>query len=234
LQTFSFESFKDMDITPYQVYSLDLDYQQFYSIQNYIKDPTDIIDKDQQLNILFLDIEVFMNHSNVNLFKTIEQAKFQINAITTYSTFEKIYRAYILLQHVNVQKFPGKDEIHNLIQAYVKDLADEKYIKPDEKLEVYVFTNEIDLIRSCWSKIREIDPTVLSGWNSDKFDIPYIYFRLSNLLNKNDVEIGKILSRFGKIKLEKFNNEFLIKIPEFPVLDLLYAYKPREDNGLVN
>jgi len=230
LQSFSFQEFKDMNINPYQVYGLDLDYQQYYSIQNYLKNRTDVIDKDQQLNILFLDIEVYT--SNAGIFPKPEIAKFPINAITIYNTFDKIFRSYYLLGHSNIQKFPEKEEIPNLIQAFTKDLADDKYIVDGESLEIYVFNNETDLIKACWNKIKEIDPSVLSGWATDRFDLPYIYFRLSNILNKNEVEIGKILSQFGKIKVEKFNNEFLIKIPEYPVLDLLYAYKPRDDGGL--
>jgi DNA polymerase elongation subunit (family B) len=236
VQTISFDQFKSMDISPYQVYQLDLDYQQMYSIKNYLNNKSDIIDKDQQLNILFMDIEVYTANANVNIFKNLDMgiAKFPINAITIYSTFDKTYRSYYLLQHGNIQKFPTKEEIPNLVQAYMKDLADGKHIADDEKLEINIFTTEIDLIRACWSKIREIDPTVLSGWNSDEFDVPYIYFRLGNLLNNNEIEIGKILSQFGKIKVEKFNNRFLVKIPEYPILDLMYAYKVRDDGGLVN
>ncbi len=232
MQSFSFSEFKDMNISPYQVYGLDLDYQQYYSIQNYLKNKEDNIDKDQLLNILFLDIEVFT--ANAGVFPKPEIAKFPINAMTIYSTFDKTFRSYFLLQHSNIQQFPIKEEIPNLIQAYIKDLAEDGYVLPDEKLEIYIFNNETDLIKACWSKLKEIDPAVLSGWSIDRFDLPYIYFRLSNILNKNEVEIGKILSAFGKIKVEKFANEFLIKIPEYPVLDLLYAYKPRDDGGLVN
>lgn len=230
MQSFSFEEFKSMDISPYQVYGLDVDYQQYYAIQNYLEHQNDTIDQDQPLNILFLDIEVFTN--NAGVFPKPEQAKFPINAITIYSTFDKTFRSYFLLQHSNISKFPSKEEIPNLVQAFTKDLIDDKYIDLDDKLEIHIFNTEMDLIRACWNKVKEIDPCVLSSWNGDKFDLPYIYFRLSNLLNKNEVEIGKILSQFGKIKVEKFGNEYLVKIPEYPVLDLLYAYKPRADGGL--
>jgi len=230
LQTLNLEEFNNLDISPYQVYGLDLDYQQSFSINSYLENKNDTIDNDQLLNIVFADIEVFTN--NAGVFPKPEQAKFPINAITIYSTFEKVFRSYFLLQHSNINKFPNKNEIPDLINQFTKDLLVDKYINSDEKLEIYVFTSEMDLIRACWEKIREIDPSVLSGYNMDRFDLPYIYFRLSNLLNKNEVEIGKILSLFGKIKVEKFGNEFLIKIPEMPVSDLMYLYKVRDDGGL--
>ena len=40
MQEISFEQFKGMEFSPYQVYGLDLDYQQHYSIQNYLKNKT--------------------------------------------------------------------------------------------------------------------------------------------------------------------------------------------------
>lgn len=230
MQNLSLEEFDNLDISPYQIYGLDLDYQQSFSINSYLENKNDTIDNDQLLNILFADIEVFTN--NTGVFPKPEIAKFPINAITIYSTFEKIFRSYFLLQHSNINKFPNKNEIPDLINQFTKDLLVDKYINSDEKLEIYMFTSEMDLIRACWGKIREIDPSVLSGYNMDRFDLPYIYFRLSNLLNKNEVEIGKILSLFGKIKVEKFGNEFLIKIPEMPVSDLMYLYKVRDDGGL--
>mgnify|MGYP001446422307 FL=1 len=230
MQNLSIEEFNNLDISPYQIYNLDLDYQQSFSINSYLENKNDTIDNDQLLNILFADIEVFTN--NAGVFPKPEIAKFPINAITIYSTFEKVFRSYFLLQHSNINKFPSKNEIPDLINQFTKDLLVDKYINSDEKLEIYMFTSEMDLIRACWGKIREIDPSVLSGYNMDRFDLPYIYFRLSNLLNKNEVEIGKILSLFGKIKVEKFGNEFLIKIPEMPVSDLMYLYKPRDDGGL--
>lgn len=230
MQNLSLEEFNNSDVSPYQIYGLDLDYQQSFSINSYLENKNDTIDNDQLLNILFADIEVFTN--NTGVFPKPEIAKFPINAITIYSTFEKIFRSYFLLQHSNINKFPSKNEIPDLINQFTKDLLVDKYINSDEKLEIYIFTSEMDLIRACWGKIREIDPSVLSGYNMDRFDLPYIYFRLSNLLNKNEVEIGKILSLFGKIKVEKFGNEFLIKIPEMPVSDLMYLYKVRDDGGL--
>jgi DNA polymerase elongation subunit (family B) len=231
LQSFSFDEFKAMNIDPHQVYGLDIDYQQYYAIQNYLKNDQDNINTDQKLHILFTDIELFTNHATA--FPKIEQAKFSINAQTIYSTRDKTYKSYFLLQHANINLFPQKDKIPELINKFNEILLQRGYIKSDEKLiEINVFTSEIDLIRKVWEEIKRLDPCTISGWNSDAFDIPYTYFRLGNLLNNNEVEIGKILSQFGRVKVEKFGGKQIVKIPEYPVLDLLYAYKPRDDGGL--
>jgi len=225
------EEFNKLDVSPYQIYGLDLDYQQSFSINNYIENKHDTFDNiNQLLNILFLDIEVYTSNSGV--FPKIETANHPINAITIYSTFEKIYHSYLLLQHSNINKFPNKNEIQNLIDQFTDILIKDNYITNNEKIKINIFTSEIDLIKACWNQIRKIDPSVLSGWNSQFFDIQYIYFRLSNLLNKNETEIGKILSSFGKVKIQKVGNDYSIKIPEMPILDLMYAYKSRSDGGL--
>ena len=230
LQSFSFDEFKAMNLSPYQVYGLDIDYQQYYSIQHYLNNKTDVIDKDQILNIVFGDIEVYT--ANAKVFPKPELAKFPISAITLYNNFNKTFNSYFLLHQFNISKFPNKNQILDLIKRFKKELIENKYIYENENIEIEIFTDELSLIKTCWNKIKDIDPSLLGGWNFDRFDLPYIYFRLGNLLNKNKNEIGKILSRFSKIKVEKFGGDYLIKIPEFPVLDLLYAYKPRDDGGL--
>ncbi|MDD4081751.1 MAG: 3'-5' exonuclease [Sphaerochaetaceae bacterium] len=229
IKEFTLDEINHMGLSPYQMYGLDITYQQYYSIQHYLQNSHDTIDIDQLLNINFIDIEVFTNNSKT--FPKPELAAHPINAITTYNTFNKTFYSYLLLQHSNIQKFPNRDQIPELINSFKKELITENYISTDDSLQIEIFSNEIDLIKSCWKQIKNLDPAIISGWNCDMFDIPYIYFRLGNLLNSNEIEIGKILSNFGKIKVEK-NYENFIKIPEFPIVDLLYAYKPRDDGGL--
>jgi len=230
LKEITLDEFTHMNISPYQIYGLDIDYPQYYAIQHYLRHNHDTIDVDQLLNINFIDIEVFTNNSKT--FPKPELAAHPINAITTYNTFNKTFYSYILLQHSNIQKFPNKEQLPELINSFKKELIEGNYISTDDLLQIEIFSNEIDLIKSCWKQIKESDPAIISGWNCDMFDIPYIYFRLGNLLNSNDIEIGKILSNFGKIKLDRNNNEYLIKIPEYPLVDLLHLYKPRDDGGL--
>ena len=116
MQSFAISEFNDMlkswQISTYYVYDLDIDYQQFYSINHYLNNPDDTMDKDQKINILFQDIEVFTNHANQ--FPEVSQARFPISAITIYSTFEKVFHAHFLLQHSNIHLFPNKNELPKL------------------------------------------------------------------------------------------------------------------------
>ncbi len=59
----------------------------------------------------------------------------------------------------------------------------ESYKKDD--LIVEVFSTEEDLLQKFFDKYIEIQPTILSGWNTDTFDIPYLYHRASKVLNEH-------------------------------------------------
>jgi DNA polymerase elongation subunit (family B) len=226
------ELLNDNKITPYNCYGLDLDYTQYFSIDHYLKNPNDNFEVNQKLNTILIDIEVYSN--NNGKFPIPSVAKCPISAITIYSTEEQIYKSYILLMHSNINKFPSKDQLPQLINEFKKILIEEEYFKEsdNEQIEIFVYTNELEMIKACWSEVRRIDPATLSGWNFSLFDLPYIYFRLGNLLNKNESEVGKILSIFGLVKINKMGEDYIVSIPEMPVADLLYLYKPREDQGL--
>lgn len=222
------ELLKNNHISYYNIYGLDQDYQQYHSIRYYLKNLDDNFDKDQKLHILFQDIEVYTKNSNE--FPKPQSAKYPISAITIYSTFEKIYRSYILLIHINTNKFPKNiSELQNNLQD---ELIKEGYLDKDEKIQITTFVSEFDLIKQVWNKIKKLDPTILSGWSLQNFDLPYIYFRLMNLTNKNEKEVAKILSRFEEIKVHRNNDNYSIQIPEFAISDLLYLYKPRDEGGL--
>jgi len=217
-------------ITPYNIYNIDQDYQQYYSIKHYLEHPSDNFDKDQKLHILFQDIEVYTGNSDE--FPKPPTAKYPISAVTIYSSFEKIFRSFILLQHVNVHKFPAKEALADLEQRFKEELVNDGYIEETDNIKITIAATELDLIKQVWNKIKELDPVVLSGWSSENFDLPYTYFRLSNILNKNEKEVCKILSQFETVKVQRMGDNYLIQIPEYPVSDLLYLYKPRDDGGL--
>lgn len=237
MQTLNEKEFKDMlnsgNITPYNIYNLDIDYPQLYSIENYINNPNDTIEQEQAINKLFVDIECFTNNDPKTSIsqQTIQTANWPINAMTIYSTFEKIYYAYILLYNENITKFPV-DDIKNLENEFYEILKKENYLKNDETIKIKYFTYETDLIKAVWNNIHKIDPAILSGWNSDNFDFPYIYYRLYNLFDKNYKSVDKIMSKFESVKLQKMGDNVIIKIPDYPILDLMYLYKPREEGGM--
>ena len=81
-----------------------------------------------------------------------------------------------------------------------------------------------------------MDPAILSSFNGDSFDYPYMYqYLLTNL--KDPQQVANIMSRFGELKVEKThdragNEVNWIRFIEFELMDMLYLYKDRSDGGL--
>ena len=74
-----------------------------------------------------------------------------------------------------------------MIEKYYCYTLDEQktmqnYEKDDEIVEL--FTSEHDLLTKFYQKYAEISPDILSGWNSEFFDIPYLYNRSVNVLGR--------------------------------------------------
>ena len=51
----------------------------------------------------------------------------------------------------------------------------------DDDVIVVPFTNEYDLLHQFFIKYKEIQPTILTGWNVEFFDITYLYNRAHKL-----------------------------------------------------
>jgi DNA polymerase elongation subunit (family B) len=81
-----------------------------------------------------------------------------------------------------------------------------KHTKTNNK-EITPFRYEADLLDSFLSKMEAIEPDMLIGYNSDYFDIPYLYYRICNVLGEDE---AKRLSPIGLIKHAK-NNQYWYK-----------------------
>jgi DNA polymerase elongation subunit (family B) len=203
-----------------QVYGSEIEANQYFSITHYLNNPNDTIEVEQKLNIVFFDIEVY-NH-NREEFNT-DEAIGTINAITLFDTKSKNYYSYILLLNNNKDKF-------NYNFDYKTELLNYKYINNDENIIIYTFNDELSLLEATWNKVKEIDPATIAGFNSNDFDLPYIYNRLLHLYNNNTEKVNNLLSRFGIVKVRKFNNT-TYQIPELPMSDIMKLYKPRDEGG---
>tara|TARA_Y100000994_G_scaffold111589_1_gene91743 strand:+ start:5362 stop:7065 length:1704 start_codon:yes stop_codon:yes gene_type:complete len=77
--------------------------------------------------------------------------------------------------------------------------------------EIIPCKTEKELLAKFLEKFREIDPDILIGYNSDFFDIPYLYYRMCNVLGK---EWADHLSPINKVNAKK-NNEYFFKRNQF-------------------
>ena len=77
--------------------------------------------------------------------------------------------------------------------------------------EIIPLRYEADLLDTFLNKMEEIEPDILVGYNSDYFDIPYLFHRMCIVLGEKD---AKRLSPIGVVKYKK-NNKYWYKRDQF-------------------
>ena len=69
---------------------------------------------------------------------------------------------------------------------------------------------------------EELDPTIITGWNSGFFDVPYMYYRMCNVLGK---EQAIRLSPLRKINFTEWNTAQPIELGGINHLDYILLFK---------
>ena len=141
--------------------------------------------------ILTFDIEVEMNSG----LPDIETAS---NAITSIAAHDSITNDYFV---------------------YVVNKG-EKIDKIIKGAKVESFDTEEGLLSAFMSKWREINPTIVTGWNIDFFDVTYLYNRYKLLFGQ---QYANQLSPIGKVTYNKYRNRYIIA--GVSALDYLALYK---------
>jgi len=105
------------------------------------------------------DIEVEMISGLPNTF----DAKNEITAIAAHDGVSKLYDVFVL----------DKDrKVKNTAQQFNKD---------GRSVSVHIFDNEKNLLLAFLTYYQGVNPTILTGWNIDFFDIPYLYNRIKRV-----------------------------------------------------
>ena len=126
--------------------------------------------------------------------------------------------------------FPEPAKAENKITSIaLYDKLTDKYsvfilsnIQNREKDNVIVesFKSEEELLQRFYQKYLEINPTILSGWNIDYFDIPYLYNRTTRILGQ---QIASCLSPINEVIWSDAKSRY--KIAGVSCLDYLSLYK---------
>jgi DNA polymerase elongation subunit (family B) len=111
-------------------------------------------------NIVYLDIECEIAGALTQ--DSVRNPQGKITSIALYDNTTQEYYCYIL------------DEAKKLTQS----TSENKHIVP-------CFT-EKELFYKFLDKWEELDPTIISGWNSEFFDIPYLYHRMAKVVGKSE------------------------------------------------
>ena len=142
-------------------------------------------------------------------------------------------RLYFDIEVEVTDGFPNPDTAPNKITsiAFYEDTMNQYYcyaLDEDNRIESYknedviveIFKTEEELLQQFFTKYSEIQPTILSGWNTDTFDIPYLYHRTSNIL---DERIANTLSPINQVRLNTISGKY--EIAGVSSLDYLRLYK---------
>ena len=110
------------------------------------------------------------------------------------------------------------DKVTKQYWAFAKSQKMKGYIRDNTTVEV--FESEEELLQRFFQKYLEINPTILSGWNIDGFDIPYLFNRTVKVLGH---EFARSLSPIGNVWYNERIDRY--KIAGVSVLDYLALYK---------
>ena len=124
-------------------------------------------------NLVYLDIECEIAGALTP--ENIKDPKGKITSVALYDNNSKKYYCLIL------------DEQQLMSEA------------KSESKEVIPYKTEKELLNGFLDLWINLDPTIISGWNSEFFDIPYLYYRINKVLGNN---MGNYLSPIQKVKID--------------------------------
>jgi len=153
---------------------------------------TDSDDLSTNIRIGVIDIEVEVTQG----FPDVEKAENKITSIAYYDSEVDKYFCLVL-------------DPENRLTLETKD-----------DVEIEAFQEEGELLNRFYALFLKLRPTILTGWNSLRFDIPYLYNRATQVLGS---EIADCLSPIRRVNWSDYQNRY--KIAGLSQLDYLSLYK---------
>lgn len=171
---------------------------------------SDEVSKGHKLGVI--DIEV----STEGGFPNMEFADKKITAISLFDAITKTCHVFILDEDKKVDN--NETEVDPWLPIGWKITSEEE--KQKVKIVTRSFDDEDNLLIAFMDKWQECGFTIISGWNCDFFDLPYLYLRLKNCLG---AKAAKCLSPIGACYLNGFSKK--LTIGGISVLDYILLYK---------
>lgn len=140
------------------------------------------IDNNYQLTKLFYDIETDI--SQIVGFPNPDEALCPVNIISSCFKEEDTLYLYAFALHYTEKENPSYVNFMNNVKENVVPIKEELEKKANCKIKIIIkrFNNEINLIKSFFDLINDKKPDYVMGWNTHKFDFPYLYNRTKILL----------------------------------------------------
>jgi len=148
--------------------------------------------------VLTFDIEVEM----ISGLPNTKEAQNEITAIAAQDNISRVYDVFVLDK-----------------QRKIKNNA-KNFDKDGRTVNVHVFDNEKNLLLAFLNYYEQINPTILTGWNIDFFDIPYLYNRIKNVCGERH---AKRLSPIGECFYSPYREKW--SFGGVSILDYINLYK---------
>ena len=92
----------------------------------------------------------------------------------------------------------------------------------EENRAVIPFTHEHDLLHAFLNLWEELDPTIITGWNTEYFDVPFLYYRIENQLGADE---AARLSPLKKVKFGTYAHDAPVELAGLNHLDYMLLFK---------
>ena len=102
-------------------------------------------------------------------------------------------------------------------------LADHELLDPEATVDLRTFDTEAGMLDDYVSYVTETDPDIISGWNVDDFDAPYLLDRMERLDPTTDCNLS--IDRLSPVSEVWRDNWRGPNIKGRVVFDLLYGYR---------
>jgi DNA polymerase elongation subunit (family B) len=174
------------------LYESDLDANTAVLIDKY----RDSDDAPEWQNIVYFDIECEIAGALTP--DLIKRAPTKITSIAVYDNTTKKYYCLILDEKKQLQTIN------------------------EENRAVIPFPHEHDLLHAFLNLWEQLDPTIITGWNSEYFDVPFLYYRIENQLGTNE---ANRLSPLKKVKFGQYMNDSPVELAGVNHLDYMLLFK---------
>ena len=148
--------------------------------------------------VLTFDIEVEM----ISGLPNTQEAQNEITAIAAQDNISRVYDVFVLDKQRKIKK------------------NDTNFSKDGRKVNVHLFDNEKNLLLAFLDYYQQINPTILTGWNIDFFDIPYLFNRIKNVCGEGH---AKRLSPISECFYSPYRNKW--SFGGVSILDYINLYK---------
>lgn len=154
-------------------------------------------DTPEYQHIVYFDIECEIGGALTPEY--IKSAPMKITSISVYDASEEKYYCLILDE---------KNELNHSI---------------NDNKEIIPYITERELLSNFLTLWEKCDPTIITGWNSGFFDIPYLYYRICNVLGVDQAR--RLSPVLNKINIIDWNKDQPIELAGVNHLDYMLLFK---------